>query len=52
MIGHGVGGECGVDGQVLYSGVVQGQRRRGGADQELTRCGGAVGWGWHGGAAP
>ena len=46
MIGHGVGGECVVDGQIAgwYKGNEGGE--------ELARCGGAVGWGWHGGAAP
>ena len=40
------GGECVVDGQIAgwYKGNEGGE--------ELARCGGAVGWGWRGGAAP
>ena len=40
------GGECVVDGQIAgwYKGNEGGE--------ELARCGGAIGWGWHGGAAP
>ena len=47
MIGHGVGGGvCSRDGQIAgwYKGNEGGE--------ELARCGGAVGWGWRGGAAP
>ena len=40
------GGECVVDGQIAgwYKGNEGGE--------ELARCGGAIGWGWHGGVAP
>ena len=48
MIGHAMawGGECGVYGQIAgwYKGNEGGE--------ELARCGGAIGWGWHGGAVP
>ena len=47
MIGHGVGG--GVRSVRSDSGVVL-KGNEGG--EELARCGGAIGWGWHGGAAP
>jgi hypothetical protein len=42
IIGHGVGGEGGVDGQITGYGVIH-KSNEGGV--ELTRFGGAVGWG-------